>query len=468
MSIAASLTRGRGPTPERYAWIGLDFGTATTECVIRIESAGVPDEVAVLAFGGDRRTNAQVILPTALERVGGKLVPADQLRRRGEIVELLKTRLISEIDRGMSEGQLRRPDGPFAYTLLHLASVLAIARSAASAWTGTRRLRYYLNIAAPVGADPANQRDARIREVFREVAYRALALSERWPQEPPTDRQAEELVAAGMAVRVPGVESSPVTTVPEALAAVTSFLHVPNRRAGNYATIDVGGGTTDISFFWFQTGQFDPAQEKKAWYYAVRNAPVGMSDLLARLKDDPGNRTGKPAHERLRDCGDLREVLSPGDLDEFLLGLDSSYRETYCEAFATWPIHQDWSHDGRARWTTLLLGGGSGCPPVRDHLTHHPPTDVNIREHGKVECLAAPNHLPVLLPDGRILPSTGQGAWRPGTDVIRANGHLLTVAYGLAFRAPDIPKRGVQERVDPPPPPQPWEPPDDSLYNSAS
>lgn len=465
MSIISSLFKRRTVTPDAYAWIGLDFGTATTECVVRIEASGEEDRVAVMAFGGSSRSDAEVILPSAIQLYNDVVHPAYMLRGGGHIVEIIKTNLIAEIDRSVDPKELRRPDGPFAYAILHLASILHKTRFAIDKWFGGDRLRMYLNIAAPVGAELSISRNAQIRAVFHEIGYRALVLSSDWPSSPPTTDTARALVDIGLKVEVPSSEQSPVFPIPEALAAVTAFLHAPDRGAGNYATIDVGGGTTDISYFWFQTGHHSASREKKAWYYTIRTAPVGMNDLIARLKSRSVSPDARTAHEQLRDLQEPRGYIDDTDLDRFLSRVDSSYRDAFREAFTTRPVHSDWCMGGRARWTTLLLGGGSGCPFVREHLSNNPPKRMNIDRHGHVEMLVAPSHLDILLPTGKILTATDPRAWHGKRDVVRQNGHLLTVAYGLAFRAPDIPKYGVEESIEPPPPPKPWEPPPHMVHN---
>lgn len=458
MGIAGTLFKKRTTAPDGYAWIGLDFGTATTECVVRIEVPGEPDKIAVLAFGGDSRLNAKIILPTAMELFDSTLLSSYQLTGQGQLIELIKTRLICEIDQNLDATVLRRQDGPFAWAVQHLASVLSVARSAIAHWMGSARLHYYLNIAAPIGADPDNPRDAKIGEVFREVAYRALCVSSEWPAQPPTLKEAHALFEKGMSIRVPPPNVSPVIAVPEALAAVTSFLHAPNRKAGNYATIDVGGGTTDISFFWFQTGQYDAAHEKKAWYYSVCSKPVGTNDLLAELEASADAPIGLTSHERLWSIWEDEVAVEPENRDGLLFGVDATYREAFREAFVLRPIHKDWCTDNKARWDLLLLGGGCGFHFVQEHIRSTPPNNSNIAAHRSVTVMGAPRHLDVLLPEGQILTQTAVGGWRSPNDVLELSGHLATVAYGLSFRAPDIPKFGQEAPVEPPPPPMPWQP----------
>ncbi|MBX3372898.1 MAG: hypothetical protein KF817_03625 [Phycisphaeraceae bacterium] len=464
MPIGDSLFRKNVTRSDGYAWLGLDFGTATTECVIRIERAGQKDQIAVLAFGGTNRADAGVVLPSAMEMSGDRLLPSYALTGRGKVIEVLKTELIAEIeDKPYSTG-LRRLDSPYYFAILHLASVIAVARTAVRGWVTGFDLKYYLNISAPVGADSTHPRNARVREVFREVAYRALLLSSWWPQQSPTLTQAAALYEQVMREPMPGPGDSPVTAVPEALAAVTSFLHRPDLVPGNFATVDIGGGTTDISYFWLQTGQYDVNHERKAWYYAVRSSPVGTNDILKGVRHGLDATEACTAHQRL-----LR-VAQEGGLSQecvtgFLHMVDAAYRDTYRDAFGVRPIQREWCVDGKAMWTLLLLGGGCGFEFAEQHLRDTPPRNLNISEHGPVRPLSAPASLNIVSPSGVLLRPSPTRSVRGGGNVLRSSGHLLTVAHGLSFRVPDIPKYGVESPIEPPPPPKPWEPPAHTVHN---
>lgn len=449
LTIADRLFTDRPEKPAAHVWIGLDFGTATTECVIRIERSGDPDQIAALAFGGESRADAKVVLPSAMEIDGDTLLPAHMLSGRGVIIEMFKSLLISDIRTSGDGVELRRADGPYCRSLRHLASVLAFARQSIASWMGSQKLEFHLNVGAPVGADRENHIDAQIRNVFHEIAYRAFELSSKWPMKPPTTQQSLELSATAMAIPVPSLADSYVTVVPEALAAVTSFLSLPSREAAAYATIDVGGGSTDLSFFWFQTGAHDELNERKAWYYSVRSESIGTNLLIDGLGPIPEDSRGIPAHERLRTLSDPRGHIQDENLKAFRDGLDRSYQLAFREAFEVHPALKFWvtgNHRSEAKWTLLLLGGGCGLKFVQDALRSTPPKNSNARHHSTCEFLSATERLRVLLPSGRALLNAATG----GRDVLLRCGHLLTVAHGLAFRAPDIPKYESHEPVDPP------------------
>lgn len=450
-TIADRLFHEKRPTQRGvHIWIGLDFGTATTECVVQIERP-IPDSIAVLAFEGSSRNDAQVVFPSAMEIFDGVVLPSYKLKRKGKIIEMFKSDLVAEIRENNPAGpSLHRTDGHFCRSVRHLASVLALARRAIAGWLPSQEFDFHLNIGAPIGADRDNRDDAKIREVFHELAYRALELSAEWPEQPPTIQKSVELSNRSMQIKVPSVNNSRVTVVPEALAAVTSFLKSPSRVAAAFATIDVGGASTDISYFWYSTGEFDALSEPKAWYYSVRSERVGTNNLIHGLNAsvDPGFRG--PAHERLSNCSSLEAEIQPEYILKFKDALEQSYRNAFRDAYSLDGNLSSWVNQAQprvAKWTLLLLGGGCGFRVVKDFLQFTPPSNSNAEEHGEVEMLRPPKELGVLLPVGKYLPLH----IADGNDILTQCGHLVTVAHGLAFRSPDIPKYGMHDLVVLPP-----------------
>lgn len=458
MSIGSSLFRRDDSPIDAYVWIGLDFGTATTECVVRIETRGEQDAVMVVASGGDSRTDAVVVTPSAVEIQESILRTGIDLEGAGQVIDNLKLDLIGEAVESHSSENLYRVHGPYFRSLIHLAAVLAMVRKAVDKRLGKKRVGYYLNIAAPIGPDTASAHHQRVRTVFHDLAFRALSLSAMVFEWPIPLSQLDELCRSIKTIHVPTLDDSPVNVVPEALAAVTAFLHAPNRVAGNYATIDVGGGTTDVSFFWFQTGTFAATGEKKAWYYSIRSVPFGMSCLFDGLTETIAEQSGRTRHERLRSIRSLSAYEQRIQLRDFLAGLKSAYDAAFKESFAVRPNFRDWCENGLSGWNLLLLGGGVSDTLIHDHLSGHVPHS-RVGPHRRVENLGVPRNLDLILPSGRILSANDGSLGRFDIDVLQVNDHMLTVAYGLSFRAPDIPRYGMEEPIAPPTPPRPWEPP---------
>lgn len=452
MGLNDRLFKRASQTIESHVWIGLDFGTATTECVVRVETRGEQDRIFALACAGDNRSTAQVVIPSAVEEHGVELLTGVHLRGRGHVYENLKLELIREVLEGKASGELRRLGGPFARSVLHVASVLSIARCATQSLFRDRKLAYYINIGAPLGPDASDPAHRRLQVVFQDLAHRASLLSETAPCRPLTKAEAQQLLQTVLNGRECDAATSPITVVPEALAAVTAFLHLPGRPAGNYATIDIGGGSTDFSFFWFQPADISSNGQAKAWYYAIRTELVGTHLLLDALASLCSEHRGRTRHERLKFIPSLEPHRERPQVRDFLERVAHGYRRCFGTSFEVRQDFRDWCLHGVARWELLLLGGGCADEVVQRDLRARTPNAV-IKGHPSVRFLKAPASLDVVLPDGVLLrPLRGQ------TDVLQTDGHLVTVAYGLSHRAPDIPEYGKEEPKPPRPLPPPWEP----------
>lgn len=464
MSIASSLYQPDvSSSVDSCIWIGLDFGTATTECVVRVETRGMPDEVLIVASSGLSRADSVVVIPSAVELDNGVMRTGIHLSGSGNLIDHFKLGLIEELEASDTSLDLYRADGPFAHALFHVASVIAMARGALEKHLPGRKLGYYLNIAAPIGADPDNPAHQRVRHVFHELAFRALELSNQVQCWPVSEHNVESLLQQSLAVQVPGFDFSPVFVVPESLAAVTAFLHAPNRTAGNYAAIDVGGGSTDISFFWFQTGQYATTGEKRAWYYSIRSEPVGMSNLLNELRESIQALDGRTQHERLRAIPSLSKHAHRESVRKLLADVETTYKQAFRDCFLLRPNFADWCDDGVGKWNLLLLGGGMSDNFIRDHLEDYTPHQM-VKRHREVDSLGAPQDLNLMLPSGQILHYDPASLGRFEVDMLTKHSHMLTVAFGLSFRAPDIPRYGLESPVAPPKPPPPWEPSAHNVY----
>lgn len=469
MSIGSRLFKTRTEsesTPDGHAWIGLDFGTATTECVIRIETPGDRNRLAVLGYQDGGGVLPVVVFPSAVEVDARAIHACYALRGSGELAELLKLDLIQSIETGFTHADILGSKA-FELATIHVACILSLARQAIRNWLPDKHLRIYLNIAAPIGADLEQPKNSKTRDVFTEMGYRGLLLSQTWKDGASSVARDEAHTAFTrcMAQPLPTPELLPVFAVPESLAAVTSFLHSPNSRAGNYVTLDIGGGTTDISFFWYSTGKHSRSKRMKAWYYSIRTDRIGTT-TLANLVRSQESRDPGTSHEFLwslvsdHTSAETRRHIGTSRVNSFLKTLHQSYGESFKEAFTVRPNMRDWCREFQAQWDLLLLGGGSAIPFIRDYLTEHPPNPSNIHRHSEVAALSAPEKLDILIPDGTLIGFKSK-AGSPSSKVpMRSNRHLLTVAHGLSFRAPDIPKYGIEDHVPPPKPPEAWNPPD--------
>jgi hypothetical protein len=204
---------------------------------------------------------------------------------------------------------------------------------------------------------------------------------------------------------------------------------------------------------WYETGQLE---------VSIHTRVKRVNDLAMGLNGQVSCATARTIHEQLASATNLHQRLDPELKDQFLWGLQAAYTKAFCEAFEVRPDFRNWARDNYASWSLLLLGGGCRHAFVAQDFREHPPKFEQIHAHTTVESLGAPRRLSILRPNGRLIDAPNSNTLQSDTDVLRLNASMLTVAYGLSFRAPDIPKYGIEPMVDPPELAPAWEPGNDT------
>jgi hypothetical protein len=91
-------------------------------------------------------------------------------------------------------------------------------------------------------------------------------------------------VAAGLKeFVVPSASERNFFVVPECLAAVKAFLESPHAEAKTYAIVDVGAGTTEVSFFFNGRIMAEQGQQLRPSYLADSTQPVGGLQIHLEL-----------------------------------------------------------------------------------------------------------------------------------------------------------------------------------------
>lgn len=217
---------------------GIDFGTRFTKV-----SAHLPhlDRRVTLALG----SAGQRLLPSRIAIADGCAYPPDLLAPGDAAwVDYLKMRLASDGAIPFGAGAPRQPDQIKALAALYLAGVLRLGERAcreANLLDG-RGLRSFAQVGVPVQAY-----DSPDLAVFEEVC----AVAWKWKHEEPTPRQLGEIVDDYRKVEPTRLarSESPISVVPELVAAIA---HIASRRdapEGLYAFLDIGGGTLDGTVF---------------------------------------------------------------------------------------------------------------------------------------------------------------------------------------------------------------------------
>ncbi len=446
----------RPPTaqPVDYSvWIGLDFGTATTKAVVQIEDRRKEEtEFLVVSWAGERRPDSVVLLPSQIRREpdggftgAGRIIETDD--RSGVSVEL-KTRLLDAAPElapdGICDTARCRKSGDFTDALMHLAMCLASIRKAVRAYLGHARFKTHVQCAAPLepGGRTAigqmSEESQPTAAVFRELGFRALCGSRLVNGWQLSAENAAAVIDAAFAEPMPTPDESPVTLIPEALAAVAAYLESPDVGAHLFATVDVGGSTTDVAFAWYQSPDVQREGEPICWYQAMTTTRVGTNELVDAVFG-PDVEKGAFSHEELA----RRPSLTMGDSASACRTVVAEIHDAYQQAWKQALTHQGeplkfWIKDRTTTWTLLLLGGGTDLDLVAEALALPPHAGSLVDAHQEVRSLRAPGQLKVLSRTGERL-DVSRLTDPARRDPVYRSGSMLVVAYGLSRRAPDFP-----------------------------
>lgn len=440
----------------RRITVGLDFGTSTTKCCLRVNEEG--KDFHFLSFRNPKDGEPSVLMPTAARFCDGKvLFGANAEKSAGsDIVRSFKMCLLcqSQAEAGVTHSSdcqncLREKRGWFRMgseelsaedlSTLFVAYVLGLAKRAAPYLLKGRRdnLRLFVNSAAPL--DQMTEFGA-IGRYFERVVYYGWILAGRIDDSIELG-DAQELLTLARDRAIPTQEQSPTRIFPETHAAMTGYILLPQSESGLYGLVDVGAGTTDVAFFWLQKDE----EHTKAWYYAAGSRRLGMDDVDRALSE--------VLLAEATNVREIRESLTPSQVERYRnliepvgQGIYAHQADVLDQAMAVDQRDKAWRYRGTARYRLFLAGGGNATATISDRLSassHIAPTWEEEPEYLSV--LASNKTIDA---DGHI----GSLEAKPRNEALR----LLLLSYGLAHRQVDIPKyerdaEGVKRESGPEP-----------------
>jgi hypothetical protein len=215
-----------------------------------------------------------------------------------------------------------------------------------------------------------------------------------------------------------------VFAIPEAVAAMASYLLSLRKEQGLHAMIDLGAGTTDLSI----CNLLIPFGESKSHWYAARNMPKGTISI-ERLIAEYLTECRGPYCCTCLDVLDLLEKTRSGDLpsqntDERNRQLTKDIYSEISEIRNSDIYYRTWGKAynclrKQTKWEkvqVLLTGGGSNLPFVEDVFSH--PWWQQLKVTYPVSVLPTPDD------------------YDPGG--ARAPFQRMAVAYGLARPKPQL------------------------------
>lgn len=160
-----------------------------------------------------------------------------------------------------------------------------------------------------------------------------------------------------LAVPAPGERNYFVQ--PEGLAAVKAFLESPHAEWKTYAIVDVGAGTTEVSFFFNGRAMSEPGQRSRPCYLADSTDAVGGVKIDQELAQAWGCSIEEARKRKEGAPSSIPEVRS---IEEICM----QYRHTCGEIVKGNKLTSP--HD--KRFDLFVIGGGGRLRPLQTALQH--------------------------------------------------------------------------------------------------
>ncbi len=457
------LFRGQSPrhgdlSPSDYAkekrltvLVGLDFGTCSTKVAFRI----MPDDrVWVLTWGHGIIGYPECGLPSTVASDGGSLLfgaEAERLAGSGKAVTVRSMKRCFLCSLGAA-GECSLPQKPctqrgparaFAFpsgsgvqwiaaaelVSLYMGHVIDTATEhIRNAIGGRPKITFIYNAAAPV----ALLRDEDV-QTFDRMLLGAYVVSGVTRERGAAASLVEQARDVWRHTKMPPPERKVTWCFGEEDAALSSLAADPGREPGMYCMLDVGAGTTSLSFFFLP-----PSHDESASYFDSRTLDHGCDDLDGILAEriltrKGGRKPSKRIYSRLLQSIRLAKQAALPPAERERLGMRRGDLE---RATSTWleRIDQEYWHGWgrgwakykrREKWEELrvvLVGGGGAL----------------LARRSRAFILERDGYWP--MPQSYLrfnLPS--YAAPEPGgTEHKTDDGMLMQVAIGLARPGPDI------------------------------
>lgn len=265
---SALRTRAGRTGTERHIIVGVDFGTSTTKVIWQDLT---DHHFEVVRWHSDDLGSGSWLLPSAVllrdgaVHFGVRLTPGDE---EGVWLRCFKLCLLCRRKRGVchcgipgaERGNIRvsssgRQFPASAFASLFLAYVFREVEERLSRRFPGDKLVLVWNIGCPMDFTDAEayrrdwERMAGVAMALRMRAVSGVSLS--------LVAECERRLAS---FEVPPQEERNYFVQPEGLAAVKAFLESPDAEMKTYAIVDVGAGTTEVSFFFNGRAMEEPGQ----------------------------------------------------------------------------------------------------------------------------------------------------------------------------------------------------------------
>ena len=442
--------RTKEKVPKRVAVIqvGIDFGTSTTKIAYR--QVNPRGQVRPLIFDHGLEGVPAFGLPTlAMVDSDGRLVVGEEAATRmmdrswDEALRAFKVLVASRVDSSLEARELSeafdryarqhlingRVLTPETMSFVYIAYAMREARHRISELPeyANSRLEFLYNVCIPmqhVESNPA-------LDAFRQILAKAEAVERDWPYDSGT-----EWLTGNYSLYETGRLGAPerAFVIPESVAEAASYVSSLRRSPGLHALIDIGAGTTDVSFF----NLVDEPTGEHCYWYSSGNLPIGGLAIERLVGMNGGDTlTAGQVSERINGLGRGTEPDLVRSVKKVLWRIHEEAQPVWSAAYKRLHTEMPWH-----RVEVFLSGGGAEvvgaeetfASPWWQHLT---------QKHIRYPVAALPE------PDDY--------------DSVDGRGPFsrMAVAYGLTYPEPELGDYTMpRDCPDHTPPPPPIRPPD--------
>ena len=430
MSVDASRTHARGNSlPPRHVHLGVDFGTCWSKLVLRDYEAPT-DRCFVVRPGVAFDAGENYRIPSSVTVEGNRLHFgwSGQLRTpqaETSVIRSPKMRAAFPSDFGGLDHNLGLSAEDVS--VLVVTYLLQVGRTCAHAYCAALSPPATPRMSMSMGVPMSVLDQGPLRKRFLTIARVAFDIWQAEKEQPSfTDGieidRARALIASAR-TRTTGrpVSSTRNWIRSEAEAGLLWVFRSPLVPEGLYGCVDVGAGTTDVSFFRLRARHEGNAWVKDALgFYSARSSPPAM-DALDECLVKIGGRSISPGLLR----GNEDTIIKGQGLaaHECVESVCTQIFDTYCRTWRNAYVKEK-RESSWHRYRLFVLGGGSKVDVVADSLRESVwPGRLADREIGNAG-----------FPDDLFdWPDKGQP--KP----FREDATFLLVAYGLSFLGTDVP-----------------------------
>ena len=425
--------------PLRHVHLGVDFGTCWSKLVLRDYQART-DRCFVVRPGSAFDAGADYRIPSSVTVDGDRLYFGWTGERRADragthVIRSPKMRAAfpSSAEESVRDVGLSAEDICILVVTYLLHVGLSCARDYCAALSPAATPRMSMSMGVPMSVLDTGP----LRERFLTIARVAFDIWKAEYKQPTIARGIDIkcaralITSARRRVSARRVTSSREWIRSEAEAGLLWMFRSPLVREGLYGCVDVGAGTTDVSFFRIRTCHVDDAWIKDALgFYSAQSFPPAMDAL-----DDCLMKIDGHGHSLARLRGKEDAIIEQHALVKHQCvrsvckAIYETYRRAWADAFEKEKRESAWHQYG-----LFVLGGGSKVAPVADSLRD------SVWPGQLAERIIDDAGFPVDLYD-----------WPENGKMVQflEDATFLLVAYGLSYLGTDVPEVDNPSEIPP-------------------